>query len=229
MFKHLSLLVEGDQYFYNIEDPHSLNYLDNAHLELFRAKRDVNIQPPPPPPPQQQPSQAPLQPVPSAASGVSTSNTPTPDKITEIPKVENGPRLFGANGTGQRKDYSTVSSTKVSDSGPSKPANSDSKSASINTSLGAVSSTKPAPEQPVPEDEEKLIEGIDEPEEAINKTVEDHVVNQTKKTDYFQYYNSTLTVDRNKSDEYWAVKKNYTISTILSKSHRRAIVSVHLL
>lgn len=218
------LPVEGDQYFYNIEDPHSLNYLDNAHLELFRAKRDVNIQP------QQQPSQPLSQPVAptSAASSVPTTNTSAIDKIAEIPKVENGPRLLGVNGTGQRKDVTVSGGIKVTDSGPSKPAISDSKSASINTSLGAVQSMKPVLEQPVPDDEEKLIDEIDEPEEAINKTVDDHVMNQLTKTDYFQYYNSTLIVDKNKSDEYWSVKKNYTVSGILSKSHRRAIVSISI-
>lgn len=211
----------GDQYLYNIEDPHSLNYLENAHLELFRAKRDVNV--PQSPPPQPQPPPPASQPASSAGSSVSIA--PTPDKVplTETPKVDNAPRLLGVNGTGQRKDISTLNGTKAPDVVPQQPTISNSKTSAINKSLGAAQSTKPI-ESVVPDDEEKLIDEIDEPEETINKTVGEHYANQTQKTDYFQYYNSTTTTDKNKSDEYWAVNKDYIVSSILSKSHRRAIV-----
>lgn len=201
-----------------------MNYLENAHLELLRAKRDVSVSQPQLPSPS--PSQPSSQPAPSVASSVSPVNTSI-DKVSQIdtPKIENGVRLLGVNGTGQRKDYSTVNGKTILDV-PSKSlaTTSDNKSSTINKSLGAVQSTK-STEQPINDDEEKLIDEIDEPEEAINKTVDEHLMNQTHKTDYFQYYNSTTITDKNKSDEYWAEKKDYIISGILSKSHRRAIVS----
>lgn len=192
-------------------------------MELFRAKRDVNVpqSPLPPSPPSPPP---PSQPASSAASSV--SNAPIPDKVslTETPKVETAPRLLGVNGTGQRKDISALNGPKATDVVPPQPPIiSNSKTSAINKSLGAAQSTKPI-EAVVPDDEEKLIDEIDEPEETINKTVGEHYSNQTQKTDYFQYYNSTTTTDKNNSDEYWAVKKEYIFSSILSKSHRRAIV-----
>lgn len=184
-------------------------------MKLFRAKRDVIPSSPPP-----------AQPASSAASSVTTSNAPTTDKVslTETPKADNTQRLLGFNGTGQRKDYSTVNGTKVLDAVSQQPSNANNKSSSINKSLGAVQSSKPTETSSI-EDEDKLIDEIDEPEEAINKTVGEHFVNQTQKTDYFQYYNSTRITDKNKSDEYWAEEKAFITSSILSKSHRRAIVS----
>lgn len=78
----------------------------------------------------------------------------------------------------------------------------------------------------VNEEQEKFIDEIDETEEAINKTIDGQSTYKiAEKQDYFQYYNSTTTVNKTKLDEYWNEQKDYTTSSILSKSHRRAIVS----
>lgn len=205
-------------------------------MELFRAKREVPIPSPPSPsvptrvasPPASASSQ-PSQQSNAAAAPAATSQT----KVSQIdaPNLENSQRLLGVNGTGQRKDYSTVNGTKTLDAvalSTQQPNNPDNKPSAINKSLTATQSnnSSKAVETPVSDDEEKLIEEIDEPDDTIQKTVDDHTNNQPSKTDYFQYYNSTTTVDKNKSDEYWSQKKDFIISSILSKSHRRAIVSV---
>lgn len=151
------------------------------------------------------------------------------------------PHLFGENGHGQRHDYNT-STTGVdnnntnivtkgttttilgSTSAGTESQNTDNNKATINKSLCIPESGAAAGKS---SDLDDLIGCIDEPEEAINQTISDHhFANETRKVDYFQYYNSSLIVDKNQSDEYWSAKKDYIVSNILSKSHRRAIVSV---
>lgn len=152
-----------------------------------------------------------------------TSSTSSDKLKTEIPTQETQ-HLFGENGAGQRKYY--PNDTKA----VSQPSTSDNKTPIINKSLGTASqsATKQTETEASDTDEiEKLIGSIDEPEEAINKTITDELMNSTRKVDYFQYYNSTTVVNKNDSVEYWSQKKDYIVSNILSKSHRRAIVSVH--
>lgn len=62
---------------------------------------------------------------------------------------------------------------------------------------------------------DSIISEIDKPFENINKTLKEN----------YQYYNSTTIVSKEKSLEYWSNLKNLTTSHLLSKSHRRAIVS----
>lgn len=209
----------------------------------FRVKRDTPQSPPPPLPSL---SSATAHPASSPAGSIATSNAAatatvpaaiTPGKGSQLnqPKIENPPRLLGVNGTGQRKDYSAINDTKPVALPPSTPAqpstNAEIKSSTINKSLGATQANpNRAIEEVVGDIEDKLIGDIDESEEEINKTVnahlaDEHLASQVSKTDYFQYYNSTTVIDKNKSDEYWSQKKDYIISSILSKSHRRAIVS----
>lgn len=49
----------------------------------------------------------------------------------------------------------------------------------------------------------------------------------TRKVENFQYYNATIITNASKFDEYWSEKRDYVISNILSKSHRKALVSLH--
>lgn len=184
-------------------------------FQSYRVKRDTS----------QSPS--------SLASSVSTPISSTNgDKIAanDMPTVDSTPHLLGANGTGQRKDYNVTNGSSMP-TVVSEPMNSNStKISTINKSLGAVAATAAPPtiqttEATDTDDMEKLIGTIDEPEEAFNKTLDEELSIKTQKVDFFQYYNSTKMVNKNKSDEYWLEKKDYIISNILSKSHRRAIVS----
>lgn len=206
--------------------------IDLDHVE-FRQKRDV-AQPPSP--------ATPSAPHPAAAV-VSTAAAPATLAAahqTDPPKVENPSRpLLGVNGTGQRKDYSATNGAKATAvSTPStqpqlqQPSiNTENKSLTINQSLGTAQTKLSEAEMKVLNEHDTIIGEIDETDEDFNKTLnkhfaDDHLENQVPKTDYFQYYNSTNYIgDRNKSDEYWSQKKDYIISSILSKSHRRAIVS----
>lgn len=210
-------------HYYNVENSHSLKYLDNAEI---RVKRDINETPA---------SVA----TPSTASTASDKVTKADTPTTTATTADTKPHLLGENGHGQRKDYSTpvgngTTATPVAVvGGPSsetptaavaaaaEPQNSDNKT-TINKSLGATLTPTKL------DDLDDLIGNIDEPEEDINKTLSDHhFANATRRGDYFQYYNSTIMVDKKKSDEYWSVKKDYIVSSILSKSHRRAVVSVY--
>lgn len=153
---------------------------------------------------------------PSVAVTINVAPTP----ITSInqdkqPIVDNIPHLLGVNGTGQRKDYNNVSDS-------SKPNNNDTTTTTTLKKISSVHSLK-VPNQD--EDDDGLIDEIDESEEAINKTINEHSANITLKNEYFQYYNSSAVVNKPKSLEYWSEVRNYTNSSILSKSHRRAIVS----
>lgn len=214
-YQFYSLFNTGNHYHYSIDNSHNpiqLQQLGNAAFESYRVKRDTN---------------SPPSPVSSSASSSSTTSAPTsptvPDKGKTDAPESTQEHLLGENGAGQRKYF--ANGTKITPDSLS----SDSETLTINKSLqlGAVAqATKPVEAEATDnEDIEKLIGTIDEPEEAINKTITDELTNSTKKVDYFQYYNSTTVVDKNKSEEYWSEKKEYTVSNILSRSHRRAIVS----
>lgn len=228
----------GSKYAYIVAKPNSLESLDQV---VFRAKRDISQVSPPAslpsvPSPPTQPATVPTNGVTATSNSAGTVPAATGSPATP-PKIENPLRLLGVNGTGQRKEYNTTNSAKPvalppSEASPSQQPSAENKSLTINKSVGAVqpNSSQPSVETPVSDNDDKLIGEIDETEEAINKTVnehitEDHLASQLPKTDYFQYYNSTTVVDKNKSDEYWSQKKDYIVSSILSKSHRRAIVS----
>lgn len=177
-------------------------------------------------------------PVPPVNGGASLPSTPTASTTkTESPTPQSTQQhLLGVDGAGQRKYYPNDTKTAGSDPASAVAPAADNKTPTVNKSLGAVQQPSTSPTPPMTkqneteatdtDDIEKLVSSIDEPEEAINKTITDELTNSTKRVDYFQYYNSTTLVDKNKSDEYWSATKDYTISSILSKSHRRAIVSI---
>lgn len=152
-----------------------------------------------------------------------TAETKTDADIKPTKDATVDAHLLGVNGAGQRKEYSkNINATK--------PTELTAKSTS---KLTPVTSTKPLPtdasnpvETSLSDDFEKIVDTIDEPEDAINKTINEHTTNSTQKKNFFQYYNSIAVADRNKSNEYWSDNKNYTVSNILSKSHRRAIVRI---
>lgn len=196
-------------YHYELENSDSLKYTQ-LDLNTLRVKRDIS----------------PTSTVSTAATLV-TSSTSSPvlaDKqnANGAPiNLENTPHLLGANGTGQRKDY--ASRVAMPDA-----FNADAKAQAKKPLLGAVI---PKSSDATENDEyEKVVDTIDESLEAINKTINDHLanstLNSTLKSEYFQYYNSSMFIDKDKSNEYWSENRNYTVSTILSNSHRRAIVSV---
>lgn len=155
---------------------------------------------------------------------VPTSNATSIDSPTDPVTLTNSPHLLGVNGTGQLKDYSLVENTKSHSAASNSTSISDSKLAQTEN-LGLLHSSNPS-ETSVSDEYEKVLDSIDKSDDAINKTINEHTTNSTQKKDYFQYYNSVAVIDKNKSNEYWSDDKNYTVSNILSKSHRRAIVSV---
>lgn len=140
---------------------------------------------------------------------------------TSPPIVEDNQRLLGANGTGQRKDFSktndTVKPTVVSDPLNVNIAKQPPKGLTLESAVPANSTN---------DGNDSIIDAIDVPDGSISQAIDDHSKNLTLKTDYYQYYESATLVDKNKSDEFWSNMKNYTVSQLLSTSHRRAIVSV---
>lgn len=159
-----------------------------------------------------------------AAPAASPAIVPDQKNNNEHYNLEGTQHLLGANGTGQRKDMTNITATQptiVPD------ATNSSKKNNLGATLHSVVGTTPA-SPIVPEDEyEKVVDSIDEPDDTINKTINEHLVNSTMKKDYFQYYESVAMTNKNKSADYWtALGTNFTVSTILSKSHRRAIVSI---
>ncbi|XP_031638689.1 plexin domain-containing protein 2 [Contarinia nasturtii] len=211
--------IDSDQYQYSIESSHNLKYLDNANFKTYRVKRDTNV---------------PASPVTTTASLPTpiASTAPETGGKSETPTSKNSTQhLLGENGAGQRKYYPPPSTNEtkivVSQSSPSSLMTAtNANTSTINKSLGAVQSTKETEtEATLSAVNEDVIGRIDEPEEEFNRTIseEEKKGGNDQKIDYFQYYNSTLSVSVNQSNEYWSQKKDYIISNILSKSHRRAI------
>lgn len=169
------------------------------------------------------------QPTPATNGTITVTSTPSPiaadNQNVSHPAInlDIAPHLLGINGTGQRKDYA---SRVAPFSDPAMPAG---QIQSKKPLLGAVPIPKisDATENVENDENEQIVDSIDESDEAINKTINAHLSNSTLKTEYFQYYNSSMVVDKAKSNEYWSENRNFTTSSILSNSHRRAIVSVH--
>lgn len=192
------------------------------NFETYRVKRDINV-------PAPSPSVTTTAPV-----GVTSANEKDGKNETTTSTNSTQP-LLGENGAGQRKYYpppstndtkpvAAQSTPSVSlSSSPPLLTTANNNTSTINKSLNAVPPTKVVETEAfLPE--EKDIGDIDEPEEEIKK--EDEAHGKTQKIDYFQYYNSTTSFNADISNEYWSQKKEYIMSSILSKSHRRAIVSI---
>lgn len=201
----------------------------NDHFVNFRERRDVDTQ---------------IAPVVNSSSAPTLSPTGPSQKLS--PKDLNQ-QLVGANGTGQRKDYSVPRPTLLSDAKPiqlgitehaTQPAG-DGLAATMPTKLGktlektvpVVTSSPGASSgtSVVADDsnEDDFLSKIDTPLESINKSIEEHYkgFHYEYKEDYFQYYNSTRFVDDTRTKQLWDSFQNFTVSALLSKSHRRAIVS----
>lgn len=189
-------------YHYELENPDSLKYTQ-LDLNSHRVKRDISK----PTAPNNGPTT------------VTSTSSPIAPAIQNVNKpainLESTPHLLGVNGSGQRNEYASRVAPLAD---PPLPAV---QTQSKKPLLGAVPIPKIS-EVAVDDETEKIIESIDESEAEIN----DRLSNVTLKSEFFQYYNSSLVVDKAKSDDYWSEKRNYTTSSILSNSHRRAIVSV---
>lgn len=189
-------------YHYELENPDSLKYTQ-LDLNSHRVKRDISK----PTAPNNGPTT------------VTSTSSPIAPAIQNVNKpainLESTPHLLGVNGSGQRNEYASRVAPLAD---PPLPAV---QTQSKKPLLGTVPIPKIS-EVAVDDETEKIIESIDESEAEIN----DRLSNVTLKSEFFQYYNSSLVVDKAKSDDYWSEKRNYTTSSILSNSHRRAIVSV---
>lgn len=195
----------------------SLQELDQFNI-ILRDKREVSVENKPT----------------GSASISSSSGTPTVTATATATKLindgnqtqpitlennnnNNNQRLLGVNGTGQRLNITKPAIV-------SEPLNSD--GTKPTTGLTSIKSI-PNPNTNVSPsasstDVDGIIDSIDTSEENVNKTIRQHQ-NATKE-DYYSYYNSTILVDNEESNKYWSDLKNFTISTLLSTSHRRAIV-----
>lgn len=163
-----------------------------------------------------------------SVGGIVAPNKPNDgSNQTQSITLENGNKpLLGVNGTGQRLNVTApatipkpaiVSEPLHPDADATQPAKGLTTSASSNAT---ATSTTPAPDI-----DDGIIDSVDTPKENINKTIRDNL-NVTYKDDYYQYYNSTTLVDKAKSDKYWSDLTNFTHNSLLSKSHRRAIVCI---
>lgn len=151
----------------------------------------------------------------SGKLGVSSENEPTSMK-KENTTFRDRP-LLGVNGTGQRKDtMGTVKPIVVSE--PINPQAS-------NKTTFLLPSWRQGDEMPSNLDDELSFDKFDRDDVLTNQTLLTNNVT-TYKEDYHIFYNSTTaTVDESVINKYWSDLKNLTTSTLLSKSHRRAMVS----
>lgn len=178
------LLFPDFEYF--VENP--TNLVTNLHQINFRDKREVATSVSPTAT-SNAPTSVPTQPAPSPTSQTTNdnNNNNSNNNQNEEYKLEGNQRLLGANGTGQRKDVSNLSTTTtiqptiVADN--KQPSNSNK-----NGGLGATQLHSPE------EEYEKVVDSIDESDDAINKTLSEHLNNSTMKRDYFQYYNGKLLI-----------------------------------
>lgn len=150
---------------------------------------------------------------------ISSENEPTQMK-KENTTFRNRP-LLGINGTGQRKDtMGTVKPIVVSE--PINPQ-------TTNKTTFLLPNWRQNDERPSNLDDELSFDKFDTDEDYTNQTLTTNNIT-TYKEDYHIFYNSTtVTVDESVINKYWSDLKNLTTSTLLSKSHRRAMVSSFLL
>lgn len=119
-------------------------------------------------------------------------------------------QLVGVNGTGQRKDYSTQ-----------RPILADTiATATKPLLLGSRAAAAAAAEFPA---EDIPWDSFDQPEEETNSTLTMHNIT-TIQQDFHVYYNSSIAVDAVAAQKHRDTITNLTISNLLSKSHRRAMV-----
>lgn len=142
--------------------------------------------------------------------------------------------LLGANGTGQRKDYTLVpfkpgaepitvptpvvaaGSINIAADGKSKLLTKLTASEGYATN-GTTSSTTTDPLS-----DAINIDTVERSEADLNTTLQNFNITQTQE-DYHTYYNSVWTTDKNASEAYWKrLADSMNVSSLLSNSHRRA-------
>lgn len=139
------------------------------------------------------------------------NSSPTTESSSSAPSGTNGSgkssqvalqqdqKLLGVNGTGQRKDL--LGATTAS------------------AVLGPTISTTPLKGYSTSDDQ--LVVDIDVPEDDINKQINES--NIERREEYHQYYNSTILTDKEACEKHRAELGNFTVSTMLSHSYRRAM------
>lgn len=148
------------------------------------------------------------------------TTTLSPSTTTQNVTTYRDRPLLGVNGTGQRKDFSSVPPKPVIVSEPINPA-------TINKTIKLNKSAMPTtlPKDQIPSsDDEVNFDNIDELDEKTNQTLINNNLTVFNE-DYHTYYNSTMIVDTVTIDKYWKDFKNFTTSNLLSTSYRRAVVS----
>lgn len=153
--------------------------------------------------------------------------------------IYTGDHMLGANGTGQRKDYSivsikpgaeptTVPTMSVSSSsnvsiessanvGKSKLISKILATANISNPNNNATSTTTVD----PLSDAINIDTVERSEAELNTTLQDHNITKTQE-DYHTYYISVWTTEKTVSDAYWKRLDNMNVSSLLSNSHRRA-------
>lgn len=142
--------------------------------------------------------------------------------------------LLGANGTGQRKDYTLVpfkpGAEPITVPTPVVAAGSINIAADVKSKLltkltasegyatnGTTSSTTSDPLS-----DAINIDTVERSEADLNTTLQNFNITQTQE-DYHTYYNSVWTTDKNASEAYWKrLADSMNVSSLLSNSHRRA-------
>lgn len=193
--------------------------IDNSIIN-FRAKRQVDTQ---------------------IAPVVNINNAPTPGPVVTVatklsPKdVVNTP-LLGVNGTGQRKDYSIQKPTLSTEikSNDSQQSTSESTvtsvgKANLGKTLDKTYMTASPATAGISEltDDDDLVDKADIPMDTFNATINATLAKEgfKYKDDYFQYYNASQVYNTSYAQDLYNSFQNFTVSSLLSKSHRRAIVS----
>lgn len=131
--------------------------------------------------------------------------------------LERSQPLLGVNGTGQRKDVSNANNTAAKASVVSDPLSAD------GTKKPPILLNSTSPPSAVDITTEAIVDAVDVPEEDIKKIL-DSKKNLTQKDDFYDYYNTSTVVDKARSESFWSSVKNFSVSHLLSSSHRRAIV-----
>lgn len=150
----------------------------------------------------------------SGKLGLSSENEPTSMK-KENTTFRDRP-LLGINGTGQRKDnLGTVKPIVVSE--PINPQ-------TLNKTTILLPNWR-QDERPSNLDDELSFDKFDTADYESNQTLTTNNITTFKEDHHIFYNSTTATVDESVINKYWSDLKNLTTSTLLSKSHRRAMVS----
>jgi len=155
------------------------------------------------------------------SKSINTKQIMNEDKQKKTNTMLMGQQKLGVNGTGQR--YGMLNGTIVKPSMVSQPINPLEKTTKL------LSQPIAPKEDDIPANngnDTKLvlnIDDIDKMESDTNQTLLDHNIIKFEE-DYHMYYNSTLVVDEVAAKKYWQSLKNLSVSLLLSKSHRRAMV-----